>query len=312
MQIWQRTGTTFVFITHDIEEAVFLGQRVAVMSNRPGGSRSRDIDLDRSAADEVDIRSTPEFAAYRHLIWTPLRQLPARSHRRRSSALPSVLEVRTEAAAQPRQEAAAEGPPRIPPPRPGGPFRPRPVRAAVLALIWEFAPRLGLVDRYFVPPLSEVIEAWWKVTESGEMFDHVRASLARSGLGFGLAVIDGDPARRRRSPGTRRSARPHSGARDLPQHRGAGAAAGLHPDPRHRRDLEDRDRPVTPASSRSCSARSAAWPTWTRSYCVPHGCSGSHRSRPSARSSFRRRCRRFSPASGSPGRPRSSCLSPPR
>jgi NitT/TauT family transport system ATP-binding protein len=73
--IWERTGTTVVFITHDIDEAVFLGQRVAVMSARPG--RIRDvvtIDLDRSAASDVDVRSTPEFARYRHEIWTLLRQ----------------------------------------------------------------------------------------------------------------------------------------------------------------------------------------------------------------------------------------------
>ncbi|MEV7430816.1 ABC transporter ATP-binding protein [Nocardioides sp. NPDC092400] len=77
--IWERTGTTIVFITHDIEEAVFLGQRVAVMSSRPGRVKEVvDIDLDRSAAVESDIRSTPEFAAYRHHVWASLRQQPAR------------------------------------------------------------------------------------------------------------------------------------------------------------------------------------------------------------------------------------------
>ncbi len=70
IDIWRRTGTTIVFITHDIEEAVFLGERVAVMSSRPGTIRTIvDVRLDRSGHAEEDIRSTREFAAYRHQIW---------------------------------------------------------------------------------------------------------------------------------------------------------------------------------------------------------------------------------------------------
>jgi NitT/TauT family transport system ATP-binding protein len=75
VSIWQRTGTTVVFITHDIDEAVFLGQRVAVMSSRPGRIEEViDIDLDRSRAKDRDVRATAEFAAYRHRIWTLLRE----------------------------------------------------------------------------------------------------------------------------------------------------------------------------------------------------------------------------------------------
>jgi NitT/TauT family transport system ATP-binding protein len=74
VQIWQRTGTTIVFITHDIEEAVFLGQRVAVMSARPGRIKALiDIELERTGAADEDLRSTPQFAAYRHEIWSLLR-----------------------------------------------------------------------------------------------------------------------------------------------------------------------------------------------------------------------------------------------
>jgi NitT/TauT family transport system ATP-binding protein len=79
--IWRRTGTTIIFITHDIEEAVFLGQRVAVMSSRPGAIRQViDIRLDRSAAGEEDIRAGQAFASYRHQVWTLLRD--KRSQRR--------------------------------------------------------------------------------------------------------------------------------------------------------------------------------------------------------------------------------------
>jgi NitT/TauT family transport system ATP-binding protein len=75
LDIWRRTQTTVVFITHDIEEAVFLGQRVAVMSTRPGRiTEVIDVGLDRSRADTEDVRATTEFAQYRHQIWSLLRQ----------------------------------------------------------------------------------------------------------------------------------------------------------------------------------------------------------------------------------------------
>ena len=48
LRIWQRTGKTIVFITHGIDEAVYLGQRVAVMTSaaRPDQATSSTIDLD--------------------------------------------------------------------------------------------------------------------------------------------------------------------------------------------------------------------------------------------------------------------------
>ncbi|MCW2855607.1 MAG: transporter ATP-binding protein [Marmoricola sp.] len=75
IDIWRRTATTIVFITHDIEEAVFLGERVAVMSSRPGTIHTVvDVRLDRSGEAAEDIRGTREFAAYRHEIWSLLRE----------------------------------------------------------------------------------------------------------------------------------------------------------------------------------------------------------------------------------------------
>lgn len=58
-----------------------------------------------------------------------------------------------------------------------------------LALVWEVAPRVGLVDAYFIPPLHVVLQTWWEMVTSGELWRHVSASLVRSAIGFGLAIV---------------------------------------------------------------------------------------------------------------------------
>ncbi|GGX05253.1 ABC transporter ATP-binding protein [Streptomyces malachitofuscus] len=79
LRVWQRTGKTVVFITHGIDEAVYLGGRVAVMTSRPGRiKRIVPISLgSRTAAD--DLRSSPEFARHRHEIWSLLHDEVARA-----------------------------------------------------------------------------------------------------------------------------------------------------------------------------------------------------------------------------------------
>jgi NitT/TauT family transport system ATP-binding protein len=72
LRIWRRTGTTIVFITHGIDEAVYLGERVAVMTSRPGRIKQFvDVRLDDPEPGE-DPRSTPAFMAKRHEIWNLL------------------------------------------------------------------------------------------------------------------------------------------------------------------------------------------------------------------------------------------------
>ncbi len=70
LRIWETAGTTIVFITHGIDEAVYLGQRVAVMSSRPGRIKTVvDIPLTNRWGAGNDTRSTPEFTRLRHQIW---------------------------------------------------------------------------------------------------------------------------------------------------------------------------------------------------------------------------------------------------
>ena len=58
-----------------------------------------------------------------------------------------------------------------------------------LLVLWEGAPRLGLVDVAFLPPLSDVLAAGWELAVSGQLYDHLEASLLRAFGGFAVAVI---------------------------------------------------------------------------------------------------------------------------
>ena len=62
LRIWDRTGTTVVFVTHSIPEAVFLSSRVVVMSARPGRiTHTVEIDLPRPRTDAT--RETERYFA---------------------------------------------------------------------------------------------------------------------------------------------------------------------------------------------------------------------------------------------------------
>jgi NitT/TauT family transport system ATP-binding protein len=72
LRIWRQTGKTIIFITHGIDEAVFLGQRVLVLSARPGTVKA-DLTIDLPGRETAtDLRSTPEFARERHRVWSLL------------------------------------------------------------------------------------------------------------------------------------------------------------------------------------------------------------------------------------------------
>jgi NitT/TauT family transport system ATP-binding protein len=74
LRIWRSTGKTIVFITHGIDEAVVLGQRVAVMTSRPGRIK-HVVDIPEALRNETeDVRSLPAFGSIRHEIWSLLRE----------------------------------------------------------------------------------------------------------------------------------------------------------------------------------------------------------------------------------------------
>ncbi|WP_437618038.1 ABC transporter permease [Sorangium sp. So ce1151] len=63
----------------------------------------------------------------------------------------------------------------------------------LVAALWETAPRVGLVEAAFLPPLSEVLANGWQLLQNGQLLSHIKASLSRSLLGFSLAILVGVP-----------------------------------------------------------------------------------------------------------------------
>jgi NitT/TauT family transport system ATP-binding protein len=72
-RIIAQTRQTVIFITHSIDEAVMLGDRVAVISNRPGTIKEVvDVDLPRPRL-EGDAKASPRFTELREHIWSLLQ-----------------------------------------------------------------------------------------------------------------------------------------------------------------------------------------------------------------------------------------------
>lgn len=72
LQLWRQTGITILMITHDVEEAVFLSQRVYVLSSRPG-TIQREVLLDLPSDRNYSLRRSPTFQNYKYEIVELLR-----------------------------------------------------------------------------------------------------------------------------------------------------------------------------------------------------------------------------------------------
>ncbi len=72
LRIWEKINTTVVFVTHSIDEAIFLADRIVVMTARPGRVKEIiDVDLPRPRGG--DIRASAQFNAHRGTVWEALR-----------------------------------------------------------------------------------------------------------------------------------------------------------------------------------------------------------------------------------------------
>ena len=102
--VWKKLGVTVLFVTHDIDESVYLGERVIILSSSPTVVQE-DIVIDLPAErDQLETRSLPRFTELSQHVYEQI-QLAKKGHR------PAAADERTAApAAAPAPAAAAPDP----------------------------------------------------------------------------------------------------------------------------------------------------------------------------------------------------------
>lgn len=80
LQIWRKFGKTVLFITHQIDEAIFLSDRVIVFSARPGRVRE-DISVSLERPRSLKLKRDPRFHALEDRVWTLIQEDSVRQHR---------------------------------------------------------------------------------------------------------------------------------------------------------------------------------------------------------------------------------------
>ena len=70
--IWERERKTVIFVTHDIEEAVFLASRVVVMSARPGRVKA-DVTVDLPHPRHYTVKTSPAFSVLKARLTEEIR-----------------------------------------------------------------------------------------------------------------------------------------------------------------------------------------------------------------------------------------------
>lgn len=79
LRIWSQRRASVVFVTHDIDEAIFLSNRIVLLAPRPGRvDRVLDVKLPEPR-DALNVHTTEEFVALRTELWGRIREMVAAS-----------------------------------------------------------------------------------------------------------------------------------------------------------------------------------------------------------------------------------------
>ena len=73
LEIWEEHRVTVLFVTHDVDEAIFLADRVVVLASRPGRVKS-DLPIELERPRSFEVLTTPAFMEYKRRVLTDIRE----------------------------------------------------------------------------------------------------------------------------------------------------------------------------------------------------------------------------------------------
>ena len=191
MKILARARKTALFITHQIDEAIFLADRVVVFSARP--ARIKEIvAVDLPANRALDVKLQRRFRElYNHvwqLIQEEIRALGICSRRRRNR----VTVTPADDLAAPDDTTADAPPNRLLWKRNENLILGL-VSVSAFLLFWEFSVRLGWVNPLFTSSPTRIFATGFEMFRDGSIYPDLWVSTQEFVLGYGLAVIMGVP-----------------------------------------------------------------------------------------------------------------------
>ena len=71
--IWEQDRKTILFVTHDVDEAIFMANRVVVFTARPGRIKT-ELAVDLPHPRHYTIKTTPRFAEYKATLTEAIRE----------------------------------------------------------------------------------------------------------------------------------------------------------------------------------------------------------------------------------------------
>jgi len=187
LRIWNTTQTTVLFVTHSVEEAVYLGDRVIVMAAKPGRIRADvTIDLPRPRYAS-NVKSSPRFGE----LCATLRELLVNAQDPAANGIDARQAPPVSASTAP-----AAAPAQVVAPLAKRKFHltdhPNGIRAASLALtfgIWEWYGR-GVDPIFFSYPTA-IAAAFPAMIKSGELQQALLLTLQGLVAGFSLSILVG-------------------------------------------------------------------------------------------------------------------------